>query len=203
MPFATASRATDITVAVAAARTTRYAVLLVLHRSGDAGDAPPRPGVAVSFAPPDVGGWPRRRGVTSRPRRVLLCGTLLLASHHRRFYCAIWRQSFASGSMAVDTDAGASVAADAWRLTCLRSSGADVDMAVGMATDVTADGPATTPGDAIDGTVTVHQGASNRRRGGNHNTEARERRRAAAFVAAPSPDCGEGGSGDTADTPGA
>ena len=100
MLFATASWATDITVAVpwtvavAAARTTRYAVLLVLNRPGDAGDAPPRPGVAVSFAPPDVGGGVRRRGVASRPRRVVLCGTLLLASPHRRLFCVIWHQSF-------------------------------------------------------------------------------------------------------------
>ena len=37
--------------------------------------------------------------------------------------------------------------------------GADADMAVGMATDVTAGGPAITPDAAADGTMTVHRGA--------------------------------------------
>ena len=42
VPFAPAFQATDTSVAVAAARTTRHAVLLVLHRFGDAGDVPPQ-----------------------------------------------------------------------------------------------------------------------------------------------------------------
>ena len=37
----------------------------------------------------DVGGSPRRRGAAFRPRRVLLRGTLLIASPRRRFFCVI------------------------------------------------------------------------------------------------------------------
>jgi len=66
-----------------------------LHRTAVSFVSPDIRGLFFRFAPPDVDGWPRRRGAAARPQRASLCGTtLLLASQHCRFFSVTWHQRF-------------------------------------------------------------------------------------------------------------